>query len=224
MPRLLNVPSRAAAAEFVATALLLAVVVGSGIMAATLAGTGLPGAAVALFANTLATGAGLVALIHAFGPVSGAHMNPAVTVAAAVLGKLPWSRVPGYLLTQIAGAFAGVVLAHRMFDLPLVTMSVHVREGLGVVTSEAVATFLLLFVALSVQAAAAPFAVAGVVVAGYWFTQSTCFANPAVTIARAFTDTYTGIRLADVPGFLLGEAVGAVLAVVAHRAFAHETS
>lgn len=208
---------RALAAEFVATSLLLAIVVGSGIQAERLAGGN---HAIALLANALATAAGLVALITAFAPASGAHMNPAVTLAAACTRSLAWRRVPGYVVAQIAGAFAGVALAHAMFELPVFAASTHVREGASQALGEAVATFTLLAVVLvcaQTRAAAAPFVVAATVGAGYWFTSSTAFANPAVTLARAATDTFTGIRPADVPAFVLAQGLGAVAAVAVFR-------
>jgi glycerol uptake facilitator-like aquaporin len=200
---------RAVVAECVGTAFLLAAVVGSGIMGERLAGGNV---AIALLANSVATGAALVALILTFGPVSGAHFNPAVTLAAASQGGLPWARVTGYLGGQIIGAFAGVVVAHLMFSEPLVSASVHERSGGAQVIGESVATFGLLAVIWGCsrsRAAIVPFAVAAYITAAYWFTSSTSFANPAVTVARAFTNTFAGIRLADVPGFLIGQMLGA---------------
>ena len=181
--------ARRAFAEGVGTALLLATVVGSGIMGERLAGGNV---AIALLANTVATGAGLVALILTFGPVSGAHFNPAVTLADATQGGLPWREVPAYVLAQIAGAFAGVACADVMFELPVFSASRHVRTGPSQWLSELVATFGLLAVIWGCsrrRPAAVPFAVGAYITAAYWFTASTSFANPAVTLARAASDT-----------------------------------
>jgi glycerol uptake facilitator-like aquaporin len=200
-------------AEGMGTALLLAGVVGSGIMGERLAGGNV---ALALLANTLATGAVLVALLLTFGPISGAHLNPAVTLADASQGGLPWRDVPGYLAAQIAGALIGVATAHLMFGEPLFALSRHARHGPPQLLSEFVATFGLLSVvwgcARSRSAAAMPFAVGAYISAAYWFTASTSFANPAVTLARALTDSFTGIRPADVPGFIVAQLLGAALA------------
>ena len=204
-------------AEAVGTAMLLATVVGSGIMAQRLAGGNL---AIALLANTIATGAGLVALILTFGPVSGAHFNPAVTLAAAWQGGLPWRAVPGYLLAQLLGAPMGTVLAHVMFGEAAVTSSTHARSGLGQLVSEAVATFGLLAVFWACarrRPAAAPFAVGAYITAAYWFTASTSFANPAVTVARTLTDTFAGIRPADAPAFIGAQVIGAAAATALFR-------
>jgi glycerol uptake facilitator-like aquaporin len=204
---------RAVAAEFVGTALLLAIVVGSGIMGARLCAGNL---AIALLANSLATGAGLVALILTFGPVSGAHLNPAVSFAAALTGALAWRRVPGYVAAQAAGALAGVALAHAVFGLPMFEASTTERSGLSQALSEFIAAFALVATVLAVartRPAAVPFAVGAVITAGYWFTASTSFANPAVTLARAATDTFAGVRLADVPGFVAAQLLGALAAV-----------
>jgi len=209
--------SRRAAAEFTGTLLLLAAVVGSGIMGERLSGGSV---GLALLANTLATGAALVALILAFGPVSGAHFNPAVTLADAWQGGLRWAEVPAYLAAQISGAFAGVALADFMFGEPIFAASRHARAGFAMMVSEAVATFGLLAVIWGVsrrRAAAVPFAVAAYITAAYWFTPSTSFANPAVTLARAVTDTFAGIRPADAPGFILAQLVGAALATALFR-------
>jgi len=196
-------------AEAVGTALLLAAVVGSGIMGERLAGGSV---AVALLANTLATGAALVALILAFGPISGGHFNPAVTLADASQGGLAWGEVPLYISVQIAGAFAGVAAAHAMFETPLFFASRHVRSGPAQVFSEFVATFGLLAViwgCARMRADAIPFAVAAYITAAYWFTASTSFANPAVTLARSATDTFAGIRPADAPAFIVAQLLGA---------------
>jgi glycerol uptake facilitator-like aquaporin len=197
--------------ELVATAFLLIAVVGSGIMAERLSAgnTGL-----ALLANAIATGGALVALILAFAPQSGAHMNPVVTLAAAATGGLRWHAVPAYLVAQIVGAILGVWLAHIMFDLPLWQFSQHVRTGVPQWVAEVVATFGLLMVIWGCRAHREPvtaFAVAAYITAAYWFTASTSFANPAVTIARALSNTFAGIRPADAPGFIVAEFLGLAL-------------
>jgi glycerol uptake facilitator-like aquaporin len=205
------------AAEATGTALLLAVIVGSGIMGERLAGGN---DAIALLANTLATGAALVALIATFAPVSGAHFNPAVTLAAAWQGALAWRDVTPYVAAQVAGAFAGVAAAHLMFSEPLFFASQRVREGGAQLFSEFVATFGLLAVIWGCarrNAAAVPVTVAAYIMAAYWFTASTSFANPAVTLARAASDTFAGIRPADVPGFLLAQLAGAAAATLLFR-------
>jgi glycerol uptake facilitator-like aquaporin len=201
--------TRRLVAEAVGTALLLAAVVGSGIMGERLAGGNV---AVALLANTVATGAALVALIFTFGSISGAHFNPAVTLADASQGGLPWRDVPLYITAQVAGAFAGVVAAHVMFEVPLFFASRHARSGPAQVFSEFVATFGLLAVIFGcarLRADAVPFAVAAYITAAYWFTASTSFANPAVTLARSATDTFAGIRPADAPAFVVAQLLGA---------------
>jgi glycerol uptake facilitator-like aquaporin len=203
---------RPAAAEFVGTAFLLAAVVGSGIMAERLAGGNL---ALALLANTIATGAALVALILAFGPISGAHLNPVVTLGLALQRQIPWALVPAYLLAQIAGAFCGVAVAHTMFGYSFFFASVHARSGPAQLLSEFVATFGLLIVIWSCarsRPSAVPYAVGAYITSAYWFTASTSFANPAVTLARAASDTFAGIRGADVPGFIAAELLGGVAA------------
>lgn len=204
-------------AEGLGTALLLATVVGSGIMGERLAGGNV---AVALLANTLATGAGLVALILTFGPISGAHFNPAVTIADASQGGLRWRDVPPYVVVQVIGAFAGVALAHGMFGEAVFTASTHVRAGASQLLSEVVATFGLLAVIWGCsrrRGAAVPFAVGAYITAAYWFTASTSFANPAVTLARAATNTFAGIRPVDVPGFVVAQLLGAALATATFR-------
>lgn len=209
--------ARRVVAEGLGTALLLATVVGSGIMGERLAGGNV---AVALLANTLATGAALVALILTFGPISGAHLNPAVTLADASQGGLPWREVPAYVLAQLAGAFTGVAAADVMFELPAFSASRHIRTGPAQWLSEIVATFGLLAVIWGCsrrRPSAVPFAVGAYITAAYWFTASTSFANPAVTLARAATDTFAGIRPADVPGFVAAQLVGASLATAAFR-------
>jgi glycerol uptake facilitator-like aquaporin len=208
---------RRAVAEGMGTALLLATVVGSGIMGDKLAGGNV---AVALLANTLATGAGLVALILTLGPISGAHFNPAVTLADASQGGLPWREVPVYLIAQVAGAFGGVAVAHVMFEKPLFFASTHDRSGLAQIVSEFVATFGLLAVTWGCarrRSAAVPFAVGAYITAAYWFTSSTSFANPAVTLARAASDTFAGIRPMDVPAFIVAQLLGAAAATATFR-------
>jgi glycerol uptake facilitator-like aquaporin len=204
-------------AEAVGTALLLAAVVGSGIMGERLAGGS---AALALLANTLATGAALVALILTFGPISGAHFNPAVTLADAWQGGVAWTEVPAYLVAQVAGAFAGVAAAHVMFEMPLYHASRHVRAGAAQAFSEFLATFGLLAViwgCARLRSSAVPFAVAAYITAAYWFTASTSFANPAVTLARSATDTFAGIRPSDAPAFIVAQLLGAAAATALFR-------
>jgi glycerol uptake facilitator-like aquaporin len=209
--------ARRLVAEFIATALLLATVVGSGIMAERLAGGNV---AVALLANTLATGAGLLALILTFGPISGAHMNPAVTLADAALGGLALRDVLPYIAAQIGGAYLGVAIAHGMFELPVFSASQHVRAGASQFLSEFIASFGLLATVWGVarrRVTAVPFAVAAYIVAAYWFTASTSFANPAVTMARAASDTFAGIRPADAPAFIAAQLLGASAATLLFR-------
>jgi glycerol uptake facilitator-like aquaporin len=204
-------------AEAIGTALLLAAVVGSGIMGERLSGGNV---AIALLANTMATGAALVALILTFGPGSGAHFNPAVTIADASQGGIAWRDVPGYVAAQVGGAVAGVWSAHLMFELPVLMLSRHQRSGPAQVFSEFVATFGLVAVIWGCsrrRAAAVPFAVAAYIVAAYWFTASTSFANPAVTLARSLSDTFAGIRPADVLPFVLAQGAGAAAATLLFR-------
>ncbi len=198
--------------EAVGTAFLLATVVGSGIMGERLAGGNV---AIALLANTIATGAGLVALILTFGPIGGAHFNPVVTLADAWEGGTSWRDVPGYFAAQLLGAVAGVLVAHAMFGEAAFTASQHVRAGASLLFSEFVATFGLLSVIWGVSrrnGQYTPFAVGAYITAAYWFTASTSFANPAVTIARSLTNTFSGIRPADAPGFIVAQVVGALAA------------
>ena len=205
---------RRATAEAVGTALLLAAVVGSGIMGSRLAGGRV---AVALVANTVATGAALFALILALSPISGAHFNPAVTLAAAWQGGLPWRETPAYLGAQVIGAFAGVATANTMFSEPVFSASRQARQGGAQLFSEFIATFGLLAVICGcarVRSSTVPFAVGAYIVAAYWFTASTSFANPAVTLAR---DTFAGIRPVDVPAFILAQLAGAASATVLFR-------
>jgi glycerol uptake facilitator-like aquaporin len=209
--------ARRLVAEALGTAFLLAAVIGSGIMGERLSGGNI---AIALLANTIATGAALLALILTFGPISGAHFNPAVTLADASQGGLAWREVPAYLTAQIAGAFAGVAAAHLMFSQPLFFASLHVRSGPAQLFSEFVATFGLLGViwgCARLRSAAAPFAVGAYITAAYWFTASTSFANPAVTLARAASGTFAGIRPADAPGFVVAQLAGAAAATLLFR-------
>ncbi len=206
-------PWRRPAAEFIGTAFLLACVAGSGIMGERLAAGN---TAIALLVNSIATGAALYALIRSFGPVSGAHFNPAVTLALAAANELPRAQVPSYIVAQIAGAVLGVWAAHLMFDLPILQTSTHIRTGIGQWAGEFIATFALLAVIESGRrhfVSSLPSAVALTIVAAYWFTSSTSFANPAVTIARALTDTFSGIAPANVVGFIVAQALGATAAV-----------
>jgi glycerol uptake facilitator-like aquaporin len=209
---------RKVVAEALGTALLLAAIVGSGIMAEELAR---PNVALALLANTVATGAALVALIIAFGPISGAHFNPVVTVADASQGGLPWREVPAYVAAQILGAFLGVAVAHIMFrQQALFFASQHRRDGIAQLTSEFVATFGLLAViwgSARRRPGLVPFAVGAYIAAAYWFTSSTSFANPAVTLARAASDTFAGIRPADAPGFIAAQLAGGATATAVFR-------
>ena len=207
---------RAIVSEGIGTGLLVAAVVGSGIMGERLSGGNL---ALALLANSIATGAVLVTLIFTFAPVSGAHFNPAVSLAAAFEGSFPWRRVPGYVLAQTTGAILGVMAAHVMFELPLVTLSQHSRAGTAQLFSECVATFGLLVVVHGTgkRAAVVPLTVAAYITSAYWFTSSTSFANPAVTIARALTDTFSGIAPAGVPGFIAAQLLGALAATLLFR-------
>lgn len=204
-------------AEFLGTMLLLAAVVGSGIMGERLTAGN---AAVALLANSLATGAALVALILMFGPISGAHFNPVVTLALAWHGGFPWRRSAPYIFAQIAGAFAGVALAHVMFGLPVVEVSTHARAGWGQFLGEVVATtglLLLIFSCVRHREETIPFAVGAYITAAYWFTSSTSFANPAVTLARAMTNTFAGIAPGSVPHFVVAQLLAVPLALVLVR-------
>lgn len=209
--------NRRLCAEALGTAMLLAAVVGSGIMGEKLAGGNV---AIALLANSIATGAGLVALIMTLGPVSGAHFNPVVTLVMTLRGELEWRDAIAYVLVQCLAAFAGVAIAHSMFELPMFFASQHARTGLSQWTSEVVATFGLLMVILGCakhRASAVPYAVGAYIAGAYWFTSSTSFANPAVTLARAATDTFAGIRPDDVPAFIVAQVAGALLALLVMR-------
>jgi len=196
-------------AETIGTAMLLTAVVGSGIMGERLAAGNV---AIALLANSIATGGALVAIILTFGHISGAHINPVVTLADAWQGGISWRDVPAYVLAQIAGAFGGVAVAHLMFGLPLFFTSKRVRSGGSQIFSESVATFGLLALIWGCgrfRSSALPFAVAAYIVGAYWFTASTSFANPAVTLARSVSDTFTGIKPLDAPAFILAQIAGA---------------
>lgn len=214
---------RAIAAEAIGTLLLVAAVVGSGIMGERLAGGN---AAIALLANSIATGAVLVTLIFTFAPISGAHFNPAVTLASAIEGTFAWRRVAGYIAAQIGGAICGVFVAHAMFELPLVTISHHARAGAAQCFSEFVATFGLLIVVHGAgkRAAVVPLTVAAYITAAYWFTSSTSFANPAVTLARGLTDTFSGIAPANIAGFIASQLAGALAATLLFRWLGARTS
>ena len=204
--------ARRIVAEAIGTGLLLAAVVGSGIMGERLAGGNV---AIALLANTIATGAALSSLILTFGPISGAHFNPAVTLADAWQGGIIWRDASAYIAAQIAGAFAGVAAAHLMFGLPLFFASRHQRAGSAQLFSEFIATFGLISViwgCVRFRSSVVPFAVGAYITAAYWFTASTSFANPAVTLARSATDTFAGIRPIDAPGFIVAQLAGAFFA------------
>jgi glycerol uptake facilitator-like aquaporin len=199
-------------AEFLGTALLVAVVVGSGIMGDRLSDGS---AGLALLANALATGAGLVVLIWVFGPVSGAHFNPVVSLSFALQRRLPWKDCIWYVAAQVIGGLAGVMMAHVMFDMALLAPSSHARGGIGLWAGEIVASFGLVMTILGCARArpeAVPLAVGLFIMSGYWFTSSTSFANPAVTVARSLTDTFSGIMPADTGGFVLAQVTGALLA------------
>ena len=208
---------RRVTAEFLGTLLLVATVVGSGIMAERLASGNV---ALALLANTIATGAALVALILTFGPISGAHLNPVISVADAVEGGLPWKETPAYIAAQLFGGICGTMLAHVMFSLPLVSLSHHIRSGPAQFASEFTATFGLLCVIWGCSRSRCrliAFAVGSYITAAYWFTSSTSFANPAVTLARALSDTFAGIRPNDVPVFIAAQFVGGIAATLLFR-------
>ena len=209
--------TRRTVAEALGTALLVATVIGSGVMGERLSGGNV---AIALLANTIATGAGLVALILTFGPISGAHFNPVVTLADASQGGVAWRDVMPYLIAQIGGAFAGAACAHIMFSEPLFSASQHVRSGLAQIVSEFIATFGLLSVIWGCsrgRPSSTPFAVGAYITAAYWFTSSTSFANPAVTLARAASDTFAGIRPVDAPGFIAAQVCGAAASTALFR-------
>lgn len=209
--------TRRIVAEAVGTGLLLAAIVGSGIMGERLSGGNV---AIALLANTLATGAMLVALILTFGPVSGAHFNPAVTLADASQGGLEWRNVPAYIAAQVLGAFGGAGAANLMFGEPFFSASQRVRSGSAQMFSEFVATFGLVCViwgCARLRSSAVPFAVGAYITGAYWFTASTSFANPAVTLARSASNTFAGIRPADAPGFIAAQLLGAATGTLLFR-------
>lgn len=204
-------------AEFIGTLFLLAAVVGSGIMGERLASGNV---AIALLANSIATGAALVAIILALGPVSGSHLNPAVTISDAWQGGIAWRETPAYIIAQLTGAFAGVAVAHLMFGLPLFSVSTHARSGFAQCCSEFVATFGLLAIiwgCVRWRLSAVPFAVGAYIIAAYWFTGSTSFANPAVTLARGLTNTFAGIRPSDAAPFIAAQLAGAFAATLLCR-------
>ena len=204
-------------AEFLGAAFLVAAVIGSGIMGERLADGNV---AIALLANTIATGAALLALILTFGPISGAHLNPAVTLADAIERGIAWPDAVAYIAVQCTGGIAGAIVAHLMFGLRWYSLSSHPRHGWAQVLSEFVATFGLLSAIWGcsrLRSQAVPFAVASYITAAYWFTASTSFANPAVTIARSFSDTFAGIRPVDVPGFIGAQIAGALVATFLFR-------
>jgi len=201
-------------AEALGTAFLLTAVIGSGIMAEALAGGN---EALALLCNTIPTGAILVVIILVFGPISGAHFNPAVTAALAARGAFPWPKAPAYIVAQLVGGLVGAWAAHFMFDLPILQASATVRTGVGQWFAEAVATFGLVMTIIGCVArtpAAVPYAVGLYITSAYWFTASTSFANPAVTVARAFTDTFSGINPVHAPAFIVAQFVGAFACVL----------
>lgn len=209
--------SRRLVAEFVGTAFLVAAVIGSGIMGERLAGGNV---ALALLANTIATGAALIALILAFGSISGAHFNPVVTLSDAWQGGLPWAEAPAYILSQVLGGTTGTVVAHFMFGLPVVSLSRHVRSGSAQAFSEFVATFGLVAVICGCsrfRSNMTAVAVGSYIAAAYWFTASTSFANPAVAIARSLSDTFAGIRPADVPAFVAAQLLAGAAATLLFR-------
>jgi glycerol uptake facilitator-like aquaporin len=209
--------SRRVGAELLGTAFLVATVIGSGIMADRLANGNV---ALALLANTIATGAALVALILAFGQVSGAHFNPVVTLMDALERGLPWTETPYYVVGQIVGGISGAVVAHLMFALPAISFSRHLRSGPSQVFSEFVATFGLISIIWGcsrLRSNAVAFAVGAYITAAYWFTASTSFANPAVTIARCLSDTFAGIRPVDVPWFVIAQFLGGIAATLVFR-------
>ena len=202
-------------AEGIGSLLLAATVIGSGVMAERLAGGNV---AIALLANTGATVAVLATLIALLGPVSGAHFNPAVSLVQALRNALPWGEAAGYVAVQVLGCCLGAILAHAMFELPLLQSSIHVRTGAAQWLAESVATFGLLLVILGYRRTQdVPWMVAAWIGAAYWFTASTSFANPAITIARSLSDTFSGIRPGDAPGFIAAQLAGALLALVAAR-------
>ncbi|MEP7100949.1 MAG: MIP/aquaporin family protein [Burkholderiales bacterium] len=206
-------------AEWLGTLLLLTVVIGSGVMAERLSGGN---AAIALLANTLATVGGLYVLIEVFGPVSGAHLNPAVSAVMAMRGELPCAALAPYVLAQLAGAMLGAWLAHAMFEMPILQFSTHVRSGTGQWIAEAVATAGLVLVILRAPPGRAPAMVAAYIGAAYWFTASTSFANPAAAFGRMFSDSFAGIAPTSVPGFVVAQFAGACIGLFVHHLLHHE--
>ena len=206
--------SRRLLSEFLATGLLLVTVVGSGIMAQRLADGN---DAVALIANTLATIGGLYVLIEVFGPISGAHMNPAVSAVMAARGGLPWTMLPGYIVVQLAGAACGAWLANAMFDLPILEFSTKTRTGTGQWLGEIVATAGLLLVVLRAPSTRVAALVAAYIGSAYWFTSSTSFANPAAAFGRMFSDSFAGISPHDVPGFVIAQGIGAAIGMAINK-------
>jgi glycerol uptake facilitator-like aquaporin len=209
--------ARRVVAEFLGTTLLVATVIGSGVMADRLANGNV---ALALLANTIATGAALMALILALGQISGAHLNPVVTLMDALEKGVPWAETPHYVIAQVLGGMTGAVMAHLMFSLPVISLSRHVRSGSPQVFSEFVATFGLVSVIWGcsrLRSNAVAFAVGAYITAAYWFTASTSFANPAVTIARCLSDTFAGIRPIDVPWFVVAQLLGGIAATLVFR-------
>jgi glycerol uptake facilitator-like aquaporin len=219
-----NTDQKSLAAEFIGTAILLATVIGSGIMGEQLAGGNI---AIALLGNTIPTGAILYVLITVLGPISGAHFNPAVSLAMCLTGRMPWSRLAPFILCQVLGAVAGVWLAHAMFDLSIIEFSTKQRWGVGQWIAEATATFGLLitiFGGIRYNATAIPTLVGLYITAAYWFTASTSFANPAVTFARQFSNTFAGIAPSSVLPFVAAQIVGMLLSlIVATQLFGAET-
>jgi glycerol uptake facilitator-like aquaporin len=209
--------ARRIVAEFVGTAFLVAAVIGSGVMGERLANGNV---ALALLANTIVTGAALVALILAFGEISGAHFNPVVTITDALEKGLPWTETPYYVVGQVVGGVTGAVVAHLMFTLPAISLSRHIRNGPSQFFSEFIATFGLISVIWGcsrLRTNAVAFAVGAYITAAYWFTASTSFANPAVTIARCLSDTFAGIRPMDVPWFVIAQFLGGTAATMVFR-------
>ena len=220
---MISLPRRLSA-EAIGSAFLLCIVIGSGIMAERLSGGNI---AIALLANTLATGTGLIVIILIFAPVSGAHFNPVVSIAKAWQGQLSWKVVPGYVLAQVIGAFVGVAAAHVMFNLPLFSASLHARSGYSQGFSEFVATFGLLATIIACdkqRPTITPFAVGAYIMSAYWFTASTSFANPVVTLARSVSNTFAGIRPEDTIGFIVAQLTGMLVAIILFRWLLRSTS
>ena len=209
--------ARCLTAEFIGTALLLSAIVGSGIMAQRLSGGNI---AIELLANSLATGGMLIAIIIIFNDISGAHFNPAVTIMSAVQGRIKWVDTTPYIIVQLMGAFVGVAAAHLMFSEPVFSISHNIRTGYSQLFSEFIATFGLIAVIWGCtrsRSSAAPFAIAAYIVSAYWFTASTSFANPAVTLARMVSNTFSGIRPEDVCGFIIAQLLGLIVAIIVFR-------